>query len=88
MRRIAQRCIFWVAVIGTAPVVLVALVSLGVEVYSIAVMPVSLSFRFFAQGGSTDLLRLPSAGVSVALLVAIGALLWALRRACFGRGTD
>ena len=75
--------IFWAAGAGTAPIAIIALVSLGTEVYSRAVGLVSLSFRFFAQGRSTDTLHLPSPAVACGMLLGWVALWWVLRRTCY-----
>jgi hypothetical protein len=78
----ARRIVFWTGAVAVAPVVAASLVSLGAEIYSLAVRPVSLSFRFFAQEHQSESLRPLSAGVACSMLVGSVAFLYVLRRVC------
>jgi len=77
-----KRIIFWSGVGAATPFIALSLVSLAFGVVP-TLRPISLSFRFFAQDRSTDVLPLPPAGVGAGILVGSIGVLWLLRRFCY-----
>ena len=84
-KTMSRRVVFWIGAVAVAPFVVMSLISLGTETYSVAVRPVSLSFRFFAQEHRSAFLRTPSPAVACAMLVGSVALLCVLHRVCYRR---
>jgi F0F1-type ATP synthase membrane subunit a len=64
------------SIVLLAPFVVVAFVVLVVELYSVVVRPVSLSFRLFAGQASTSLLALPHPVTAVAILIGSGIIIF------------
>ena len=57
------------SIVLLAPFVVVAVIALSVELYSVVVRPVSLSFRFFSGGAGTSFLPLPHPLTAAAMLI-------------------
>ena len=58
-----------VSIVLLAPFIIVAVVALIAELYSVLVRPVSLSFRFFSGDASSSFVSLPHPLTAVAMLI-------------------
>ena len=76
----AHRILLLLVSVIVAPFVVVSLVSIGAQIYSLIVRPVSLSFRFFLDSRATSFLSLPRPLTAYAILICSALLLFMLVR--------
>ena len=74
--RISKILLPIVSIVLLAPFVALAVVALVVELYSVMVRPVSLSFRFFSGEASASFLSLPHPLTAVAMLIGSGIIIF------------